>query len=161
MIFAIDPGNIKSAYVIVGSDMQVLEHCKADNLQVEKALYKALKIPNIEIVCESVTCYGMPVGKEVFDTCKQIGRFEHICDLFKNRINYVPRIKEKTIICHDAKAKDSNIRRALIDKYAKFDFKNGKGNKRNPDWFQGFGGDEWSAFAVAETYKEMKKDANS
>lgn len=160
MILAIDPGNVLSAYVLVGDKMQVLNKGKLANKDVEKVLYKALQIPHLEVVCESINSYGMSVGREVFDTCKQIGRFEYMCDLARNKMHYVARKDEKLAICMSPNANDSTIRRALIDKYAKHDLKNGKGTKKNPDWFHGFSGDMWQAFAVAETYNEMKKNAN-
>lgn len=56
------------------------------------------------------------------------------------------------------KAKDSNIRQALIDRYAKHDFKNGKGVKKNPDTFYGVSKDVWQAIAVGVTYYELLKE---
>ena len=78
MIFAIDPGNIESAYVLLGDKMQVLGKGKLPNLEVEKELLRAIKIPHVEVVCERINSYGMAVGREVFDTCEQIGRFSFI-----------------------------------------------------------------------------------
>jgi hypothetical protein len=56
------------------------------------------------------------------------------------------------------KAKDSNIRQALIDRYAQFDFKNGKGTKANQDVFYGVSKDVWAAIAVGVTYYEKQKE---
>ena len=65
-------------------------------------------------------------------------------------------MEEKIHICHDSRAKDTNIRHALIDRFAKFDKKQGKGKRDNPDWFFGFKKDLWAAYAVGITYIETK-----
>lgn len=79
---------------------------------------------------EMIASYGMPVGKEVFETCVWIGRFvEDMICIPQDRITvteYVYRKDEKMNICHTMKAKDSNIRQALIDRFGPV------GTKKNP-----------------------------
>lgn len=152
-LLAIDPGNIQSAFVIVDENLKPIEFGKIDN---DKLLYKIGNDEEFEqcdmCAIEMIESYGMSVGKEVFDTCVWIGRFTQamLCDI---PVEYIYRKEEKITICGSLKAKDSNIRQGLIDLFAQFDFKNGKGTKANPDWFFGFKSDIWASYAVAYTAK--------
>lgn len=70
-----------------------------------------------------IASYGMPVGKEIFDTCVWIGRFIEAND---KDYKFVYRKDEKINLCNSMKAKDSNIRQALIDRFGEV------GTKKNP-----------------------------
>ena len=154
-IFAIDPGNIESAYAVIEMpDFKLIEFSKVKNEElledIEERFIYDRSIDAIAI--EMVASYGMAVGKSVFDTCVWIGRF--VQALANDGVDYVYRKDEKMCLCGSMKAKDSNIRQALIDRYAKHDFKNGKGVKNNPDTFYGVSKDVWQAIAVGVTYYE-------
>ena len=152
MILAIDPGNIESAYCIIEKETyKPIEFGKIDNYKLLKqiGLFK-----NIDcIVIEKVASYGMAVGKEVFDTCEWYGRFiQKYCDTNDSQtIEYVFRKDVKINLCNSMKAKDSNIRQALIDRFGVV------GVKKNPGWFYGFKKDIWSAYAVGITYLDRIK----
>ena len=153
-IVGVDPGNVQTAYCLIDDEMlRPIEFGKDDNAKVKDRL----KLCGDECVfaIERVASYGMSVGKSVFETCEWIGRFTET--LGEHRVNYIYRIEEKQHICHDSRARDANIRRALIDRFAGHDFKNGKGTKNNPDWFYGFSAYVWSAYAVAITFAESRK----
>ena len=152
MILAIDPGNIESAYCIIEKETyKPIEFGKIDNQQLLRqiGLFK-----NVDcIVIEKVASYGMAVGKEVFDTCEWYGRFiQKYCDTNDNlNIEYVFRKDVKINLCNSMKAKDSNIRQALIDRFGVV------GIKKKPGWFYGFKKDIWSAYAVGITYLDRIK----
>ena len=148
-ILAIDPGNVQSAWCFIDTEtLKPLSFGKDENPVV---LDSVQRIFYDEIVIERVASYGMAVGREVFETCEWVGRFTQAARVPPD---YVYRRDEKLHLCGDSRAKDANIRRAIIDRFAKHDLKNGKGTKKNPDWFYGFSADVWAAYAVGITYIE-------
>lgn len=158
ILLAIDPGNIESAYVVVDEDYKPLEVAKVENEQLNKMLPEIIERHNVKsFAFEMIASYGMAVGAEVFETCLWIGRFlETVNSTSVASLHKIYRKDEKMVICGTMRAKDANIRRALIDRFAEHDFKNGKGTKKKPDWFFGFKADCWAAFAVAVACRERE-----
>lgn len=171
-IFAIDPGNVQSAFVVMALDgkfgkqglaydkdsIRFLDFAKADNADVKKRLTNWVfgAGEDHRLVIERIQMLGMPAGRSVFETCEWVGRFTEAADAFGVTAEYVYRMDEKVTLCGNSRAKDANIRQALIDRYAKFDFKTGHGTKSNPDVLYGFKADIWAALAVATTFLEQQ-----
>ena len=151
-ILAIDPGNTESGYAFIEMpEFKLIDFGKAENHTLVNTC--GWLIPSTDAVAiEMVASYGMPVGKDVFETCVWIGRFTQM--LQGMNPSYVYRKDEKMTLCGSMKAKDSNIKQELINRYAKHDFKSGKGTKKNPDTFYGVAKDVWQAIAVGVTYYE-------
>jgi len=149
MIFAVDPGTTESAWLATNNGL-IHRHGMLGN----EHLVQTLKTwcPGDELAIEMVASYGMPVGREVFETCVWIGRF---IEAWKGSWSFVYRRDVKLYLCGSMKAKDGNIRQALIDRYG------GKekavGNKKNPGPLYGISGDVWSALAIALTYEHRSK----
>ena len=154
-VLSIDPGNTTSGYALMDGYKPIRFGC-ADH----DYLLGLLETGSLEVdavIIEMVASYGMSVGKEVFETCVWIGRFWQAAKEY-SQVDRVYRLDEKVAICHDSRAKDTNIRQALIDRFAKHDFKNGKGTKKKPDFFYGFSKDMWAAFAVGVTWLDKQKE---
>lgn len=151
MLIAIDPGNVESAFVRIDDQYKLYEHEKIRNEELVNRIYGYSRICD-QVVIERIASYGMAVGRSVFETCEWIGRFTQMAVEHSLPVDYVFRIDEKMAICRDARAGDANIRRALIDRFARHDLRTGKGTKKNPDYFYGFAKDEWAAMAVAVTF---------
>lgn len=137
-ILAIDPGNTESAYVLMENYKPIVFGKIPNNEMLDICEEWEYQIAPIEMVAS----YGMAVGKEVFETCVWIGRFtqnvrEH---------TYVYRKDVKMNLCGQTRAKDSNIRQALIDRFGVV------GTKKEQGWFYGFKADIWAAYAVGVTY---------
>jgi len=143
-ILAIDPGNTQSAYVLIDHTYRPILFGKCDNEEILDVIDTYI----VTTVVEMVASYGMPVGAEVFETCVWIGRFWQAADHRTKTKIYRKDVKMN--ICHSMKAKDSNIRQALIDRFGKV------GVKKNPGWFYGFKADIWAAYAVGVTYLDKQ-----
>lgn len=151
-IFAIDPGPTESAVVIYDDYEKII--LRKDKLPNEDVLVLIANKANHPLdltifAIEMIASFGMAVGKEVFETCVWIGRFvQQAQPLIKARLVY--RTEVKMHLCHSVRAKDANIRQALIDKLG------APGTKKNPGKTYGVAGDCWSALAVAVTAAETR-----
>lgn len=101
------------------------------------------------LAIEMIASYGMPVGREVFETCVWIGRF---IEAWGGPYTLVYRKDVKLHLCGQPRAKDSNIRQALIDRYGGKDRAVGK--KATPGPLYGVSADVWSALAIAVTFAD-------
>lgn len=154
-IIALDPGNTKTGYVVVRHDgrdiLEVIEKGKVENAQIFDVL---LRHNRYALAVEMIASYGMPVGVEVFDTCVWIGRFIEYARTLKlaQDIQLIYRKEEKLFLCGYLTAKDRDITRALVNRYAPGQPNLGKGTKGMPGFFYGFRADIWQAMAVATVY---------
>lgn len=153
-VIAIDPGTTQSAVVEL-SGSEIVHHEILDNDILTNNLATADKVCAI-LVVEMIASYGMPVGKDVFETCVWIGRFIQAWN--SNWDGYYERMYRKEVkmhLCGNPRAKDSNIRQAIIDLYPPIG--GGKtpqiGTKKQPGPLYGIKSDEWAALAVALTHQ--------
>jgi hypothetical protein len=150
-ILAIDPGNNESAYVLM-DNYKPIEFGKVANYDMLEYI-SDIDLDTKAVVIEMIASYGMAVGKEVFETCVWIGRFYETARSTECRyIEYIYRKDVKMNLCGQTKAKDSNIRQALIDRFGVV------GVKKSPGWFYGFKADIWAAYAVGVTYLDGLKE---
>lgn len=153
-VLAIDPGNIESAYCLM--DSETLRPEQFDKVHNEVLRDRLPWFGAGCVVIERIASYGMAVGRDVFETCEWVGQYTATARMANVAVDYIYRKDEKLHICGDPRAKDANVRRALIDRFAQHDLTNGKGTKKNPDWFHGFRADCWAAYAVGLTYIETR-----
>jgi hypothetical protein len=158
MIIAIDPGTTASAWATMSGT-----HMDAIGLENNEHLLALLQarsgLPDT-LVIEMVASYGMPVGREVFETCVWIGRF---IEAWRGAWSFVYRREVKSWLCQDSRAKDSNVRRAILDMYPPAG--GGKtpqvGTKAHPGPLYGVSKDVWSAIGVGLTYQKIDPHACS
>lgn len=102
-----------------------------------------------EVAIEWVECFGMAVGREVFETVFAIGQFSARCNP-----RLIPRRDVKMHLCCSMQAKDKNIRQALIDRFGPV------GTKKNPGPLFGISKHRWAALAVAVTAFDLSETKN-
>ena len=144
-LLAIDPGPTQSAWV-VWDGQKICAKGTERNSIVCDMLIGNLEHQNCDFMAvEMVQSFGMAVGAEVFETVYWIGRF---CQAWPDN-NFFSRVFRKDVkmhLCQSMRAKDSNIRQALIDRLG------APGRKKSPGPTFGVRGDMWSALAVAVTW---------
>jgi hypothetical protein len=144
-VIAIDPGTTESAYVVYNptATLKIPRFGKLPNQELLQVLPSLALDGGPEVAIEMIASYGMAVGREVFETCLWVGRF--IERLQPGLVRLVYRNEVKSHLCHSMKAKDGNIRQALIDKLGP------QGKKKSPGPTYGISGDVWAALGVAVT----------
>lgn len=152
-MIAIDPGNEQSAWVAY-RDGVVIDAGIYENGRLHEALPALLIRHGVHLVIEMIASYGMPVGREVFETCVWIGRFLEVA----GGADLVYRKDVKLHLCGQTRAKDANIRQALIDRFGPSKEK-AIGTKKAPGPLYGFKADMWAALAVAVTYDDTRAQA--
>ena len=150
IILAIDPGPTESAWLTYGD---TLHFEKTDNeILLEKLKVWSGCLTPVHLAIEMVASYGMPVGEEVFETVFWTGRF---VEAWGHDWTKVYRKDVKMHLCNSMRAKDSNIRQAILDKFPSTG--GGKtpqvGTKAKPGPLYGIKSDIWSALAVAMTFR--------
>lgn len=158
-ICAVDPGNKESAYALLDEDLKPVRFTKMANELMYCHMFDSIEEleydDTVEFAIEMIASYGMPVGKEVFDTVLWIGALKDRLTRTGYSVQLIYRKDEKSIICHNSRANDATIRQALIDRFAYGVPNKGKGTKKKPGWFYGFRADIWQAYAVGVTYHDL------
>lgn len=155
-MLAIDPGPTQSAILSYDGDRpyDFGIYPNDDVLEILDDAYK--ETSSAFLVIEMVESYGMPVGKDVFETVLWIGRF---MQQWRGLSRLLGRKEVKLHLCHSARAKDANVRQALLDKFPAAG--GGKtpqvGTKGQPGPLYGISSHLWSALAVAVTWWETRE----
>ena len=151
-LLAIDPGNEKSAWVLYDTEKKLpIKFAIEDNNDV---LERITELDADAISIEMVASYGMAVGRHVFETCVWIGRY--IQAWLENCHGVCTQIYRKDVkmhLCGQTKAKDSNIRQAIMNRYGSTRQK-AQGTKSKPGPLYGVSKDVWAALGVAITTAE-------
>lgn len=142
-ILAIDPGTTESGWCLM-LDGMVLQCGVDDNHALLEMLQSWQLHMGDTLAIEMIASYGMAVGREVFETCVWVGRFAQAWHQ-PDAVRLVYRRDVKLHLCGNTKAKDANVRQALLDLIGP------QGTKKAPGPTYGVKSHAWAALAVAVT----------
>lgn len=153
-ILGIDPGTKESAFLLFDSEVAKFEvFGKVPNEDLLKIVQCGFSVCDM-VAVEHIQSFGMAVGKTVFETAYMIGRIQQAC--FERGIPFRRVYRKEVCVhhCHSAKAKDANIRAAMIDNFGE------PGTKKNPGGTYGISKDVWSALAIASYAWETRNEVS-
>lgn len=157
MILGIDPGTTHSAAVWWDGE-NVIDYEYVPNQEIlsevlnRKNWAEKESLPFYPIAIEMIASYGMPVGAETFETVRWIGRFQEAAIyLGWDEPQLVFRKNIKLHLCGSMRAKDANVRQALIDRFG------APGTKGKPGTLYGIKSHGWAALAVAVTAWDLRQ----
>ena len=146
LLLSVDPGTQQSGWCLFDGE-RVRDSGVDRNIDVLARLQTCEH--NWTLAIEMIASYGMAVGRETFETCVWIGRYIQAWHE-PDEVRLIYRRDVKLHLCGQPRAKDTNIRQALIDKLGPV------GTKKAPGPLYGVTSHAWSALAVAVTAAETK-----
>jgi Holliday junction resolvasome RuvABC endonuclease subunit len=143
-VLALDPGTTETGWALLSLDGRV----ESSGVLVNADMLERLRVhainPGTRLAIEMIASYGMPVGREVFETCVWIGRFKQAWRA-PDEVQLVYRQDVKLYLCGTPRAKDPNVRQALLDLLGP------QGTKKAPGPTYGVKSHAWAALGVAVT----------
>lgn len=150
MILALDVGTKQTGFCYIdNSTLKPIKFGKIDNEKIYNEIHNLAKMRCFRILAiEQFAHYGKntSVGSTTIEAITWNGKFIREAEQLGLPVEYVYRKEEKMLLLGSMKGGDTQIRHALIERFAKTE--NGKGTKDNPDYFYGFADDVWSAYSV-------------
>jgi hypothetical protein len=166
ILMAIDPGTAQSAWLVfdtaTGLPDRILRGIEPNSELIDRlrGWHDMARVGGIThvpflgaIVIEQVVSYGMPIGETTIETVHWAGRFAEAA--YATPVYRIPRLAVRLALCHSTRAKDPNVRAALLDR---FGGDAAIGRKASPGPLYGFKTHLFAALGVACTFADMAPD---
>lgn len=144
IITGFDPGPTISGYVKFDFGNMIILEANIEDNEILLNNIKSIAATSDIVAYEKVASMGMAVGAETFETVFWTGRFFEKAKTVPTCTQVrITRHEIKLHLCNNARAKDTNIRQALIDRFGK------PGTKKHQGILYGIKTHLWAALAVA------------
>jgi hypothetical protein len=156
IVLSIDPGTVRSAWLAfdttAGRPMPDFFGI-VPNAELLEVIRNNRNGWVTALVIEQIVSYGMRIGETTIETIHWAGRFAEAA--FPLPVYRVPRLAVRMALCHSGRAKDPNVRAALLDR---FGGDAAIGRKAAPGPLYGFKLDLFAALGVAVAWADMLPD---
>jgi hypothetical protein len=142
VILALDPGTRETGWVLWTGER--VAYSGVQRNEDVLTMVAGWRDRETRLAVETMQAMGLPAGQEVFETCIWIGRFVQAWHA-PDEVIRIKRTEVKLHLCGSTRAKDPNVRQALLDAIG------APGTKRDPGPTYGVKSHAWSALAVAVT----------
>lgn len=147
LVLALDPGTAQTGWVLFDGDRVHSSAVESNEAMLARVRHWQ---SDVTLAIEMIASYGMAVGREVFETCVWIGRFQQAWHE-PEAVRRVYRRDVKLHLCGTSKAKDPNVRQAILDLFPRTG--GGAtpqiGTKKQPGPLYGVSTHAWPALGVA------------
>jgi hypothetical protein len=150
-IIALDPGTTQTGWCVLLGSKVVSSGIEPNTDVLARLRFGWPHIGRAQLAIEMIASYGMPVGREVFETCVWIGRFVQAWP-DPDAVRFVYRRDVKAHLCASQKAKDSHVWQAIVDLYGGDSV--AVGRKASPGPLYGVKSHARSALGVALTARD-------
>lgn len=158
-VYSIDPGTTQSGFVIWKNGAIVDAGCKPneDVLADLTSLFATVVTDEsclpANVLIEKIEGMGMAVGQSTFETVYWSGRFHQAALGWACTVTRITRRSVKLHLCGSSRAKDANIRQAVMERYGGTR-QAAYGTKKAPGPLAGVTGHAMAAMAVLQTWLE-------
>lgn len=142
-LFAVDPGTTESAIISWDGQSVGMASILSNEILLKTLQSSTNLLGGRVIAFEMIASYGMPVGKETFETVLWIGRMQQVALDAGAIVHLVYRRDVKLHLCGQSRAKDANVSQALKDRFGE------KGTKSAQGVTYKLHSHLWQAFALA------------
>ena len=152
----LDPGTTKTGWVVFDPKEEAVLHAGHDPNDFIMDLLDTCG-PGDKVFMECFAAQGMPLGESSIETVRWEGRF---IERARTEVCRISRREIKVLICNSSRAKDANIRQALVDLYAYGHPNHGYGTVKEPSplrCLKGTSSHGFSALAVVTAW--LRKDS--
>lgn len=154
-IVGVDPGPVESGVVMLDHEKVTF----ADVMPNDPVLHLLRGMRDRAVVFEQIAAMGMSVGASVFETVFWTGRMYEAARLAgASPLVRIKRLDVKLHLCNSARAKDTNVRQALLDRFGGTD---AVGTKKKPGPLFGVTSHAWSALALAVVFADRSRGHRS